>query len=837
MTLPPVLARLWARLPTAPPRRRTWILAMVAMISLVVDLVYALTASVDVGRTTPLHGRHTAVFHTPAGPVSGHATLPGEVRGPNGASGSVVTVTVPVTIPPGEESWGLLISRPLNGLDVRWDGTPLPNGNVASRAGRTEGGGSFIGRVPDALARPGVHTVEIDMRPAFGMTGVFGEVRTGPFETVRDLHASHELHMVLLTAILHAAAVLWVAIALIRPRRSEFLWGGIMWGSLGVYYFTQSDAWSLGLSSLTVRIQVRESAGAAAAIAALMFTSTFPPTTPRARPWLVGGGLFAYLVAVALPLHGDLPLASRMLTPLGIVTMLASLSWYWAGARAGNPVARALIAANTVPFVMYLTLLFRNPMMVDWLVLPSLAFLVVATTIILVAHHAALSDRYEHLVARARDAVVVARRDGTVLEANREAQALFGLEPGVRTLAQGGSMAGLRDHLRTGADGRRLDLELPSRDGGARVVESVAVDLDDSEVLLVARDVTGRASAERSLVHVARMETVGVLASGLVHDLNNTLTGLLAHVDSLRVGASPEDLARLDRIVEAILRAARMGRHVATLVRDGASPEGPQDPGPIVRDTAAWIVNAHPRRVHLHLDVAEALPWVHARTTDIEQILVNLVGNAVRASPTDGTVRVAAHSDGVHLHLTVEDEGGGVPPEARARVWEPFFTTRPDGTGIGLAVVSRIARDLGGDVALEDGARGARFRVSLPHAPGRRPERPRVALLSADTARHARLRAMLVDRGFDVEEPGGRHDGVVVIDAPDDVAMEAAQPWLSRAPATVCVFVRPASARGEPSPATCLHEPLDAECLAAGVRQVLFSRQANAPKSTTAPVA
>jgi anti-sigma regulatory factor (Ser/Thr protein kinase) len=321
-----------------------------------------------------------------------------------------------------------------------------------------------------------------------------------------------------------------------------------------------------------------------------------------------------------------------------------------------------------------------------------------------------------------------------------------------------------------------------------------------------------------------------------VHDLNNTLTGLLAHVDTLRAGASPEEAARLDRIADAILRAARTGRHVATLVRDGASPEGPQDPGPIVRDTASWIVNAHPRRVQLQLDLDDALPRVHARATDIEQILVNLVGNAVKASPPDGTVRVSAHSDATCLHLTVEDEGGGVPPEARARVWEPFFTTRPDGTGIGLSVVARIARDLGGDVALEDGARGARFRVSLPLTPGRTPRRPRVALVSDDAARHARLRAMLRDRGFDVDEPGGRHDGVAIIDAPDDAAMEAAGPWLARAPATVCVFVRPESARGEVSAATCVHEPLDAERLAAGVRRALFTRQAERAKNTTAPV-
>ena len=109
---------------------------------------------------------------------------------------------------------------------------------------------------------------------------------------------------------------------------------------------------------------------------------------------------------------------------------------------------------------------------------------------------------------------------------------------------------------------------------------------------------------------------------------------------------------------------------------------------------------------------------------DLERLLRNLLDNAVRHSPEGGHVRVEARSEGDMVHISVLDEGPGVPPEERDRVFDPFFRAaserrRDDGSGLGLAIVREIARVHGGDVSVEQGpdGKGARFRASLPAAP------------------------------------------------------------------------------------------------------------------------
>jgi signal transduction histidine kinase len=614
---------------------------------------------------------------------------------------------------------------------------------------------------------------------------------------------------------LHTAAVMWVFIAWLRPKRSEFLWGGLLWGALGVYYFTSSEAWSLTDFDLTTRVMVRQSAGAISCVFSTLFASSFAPSPPRARPWLVGIGLVIYVLTLLLPIHQSLALTHSTLSVLGLIVTSACMGWYLQGARAGHRVARQLALFNLPTWVLYSFLLLRNPMYLDWIVLPSLAFFVLSTTIILVAHHAALSDRYELLLDRAHDAVLVVDRSGTIRETNQVGRTLFGRSGGSAIPADG--FGALRQHLARGAAGRRVDLEFSTEKGPHRTVESVAVDLDDDEVLLIARDVTGRANAERSLVNVSRMETVGVVAGGLVHDLNNALTRLLAHIDALKAKAGDEDEVRLEKMADDILRAARTGRQVAHIARDGAAAPAPTPHvGEVVRDTASWMVRSTGKAVRLACDIGPDLPAVATRPSDIEQIVVNLVGNAIHTSPEHGTIRVRVAAIGAGptmtgLELSVEDEGGGVPEDMRARIWEPFFTTRPDGTGIGLAVVARIARDLGGEAGVENIQGGARFFVRLRHRAVPTHAGPTVAVIAADADRKQRLRAMLIERGFLVDEPSAE-TALFVVDATRGAVLpQGAAPAL---------HVRPP---GTPGDRYSIVEPFDAEALAAAVRNALFA--------------
>jgi len=130
---------------------------------------------------------------------------------------------------------------------------------------------------------------------------------------------------------------------------------------------------------------------------------------------------------------------------------------------------------------------------------------------------------------------------------------------------------------------------------------------------------------------------------------------------------------------------------------------------------------AENRGVVLELRPAEPEMWAAASAEVANDILSNLVLNAIEATPSGGHVRITMQAAGGDCQVTVEDDGPGIPPELREKVLQPFFTTKPRGTGLGLAIVQRRLEELGGTIEWwspkEDGL-GTRFRIALPASGG-----------------------------------------------------------------------------------------------------------------------
>jgi len=233
--------------------------------------------------------------------------------------------------------------------------------------------------------------------------------------------------------------------------------------------------------------------------------------------------------------------------------------------------------------------------------------------------------------------------------------------------------------------------------------------------------------AQGLLVRAEKLASVGRLAAGVAHEIGNPLAAIGNYVEVLRRrGADPDlvvaverEAARIDAIVRSLLDYARPRADHRALV---AVPS-------VVADVVALLdAQGVLRGVALGTDVGPDLPDVLADRSGLEQVLVNLVLNAVDASGTGGTVRLrlfagegeevgVAH--GPLVRVAVEDSGPGIPAEQRERIFDPFFTTKAPGlgTGLGLAIVQRIVHDHGGriDVGASD-LGGAAFTVSLPAA-------------------------------------------------------------------------------------------------------------------------
>ncbi len=256
-------------------------------------------------------------------------------------------------------------------------------------------------------------------------------------------------------------------------------------------------------------------------------------------------------------------------------------------------------------------------------------------------------------------------------------------------------------------------------DLGARV----ALTAGDDEVVQLARDVDEMVRRLAILVEGQQR-----FVAHAAHELRSPLTALYGELQlALRRARSADEYrTSIEEALDSARRLKALAEDLLALARVGSEREAPHTPvalDEVARHAVTWVAReAERRHVVLAVDADGSMVLGHA--IDLERLFRNLLDNAVRHCPDGGHVWLEAKSEGDMVHLSVADDGPGVPVEDRERVFDPFFRAaterqRDDGSGLGLAIVREIARVHGGDVVVEDGpgGRGARFRARLPAAP------------------------------------------------------------------------------------------------------------------------
>jgi signal transduction histidine kinase len=228
---------------------------------------------------------------------------------------------------------------------------------------------------------------------------------------------------------------------------------------------------------------------------------------------------------------------------------------------------------------------------------------------------------------------------------------------------------------------------------------------------------------ERQLFHAERLTTLGQLAAGIAHEINNPLEGMANYLalarEELAAGRAEAAAARLDGVQVGLERAAAIVRQVLAHAEPGQAARTPVDVNGVVREAVDFIRSRREfGRVAFGLELAEAPLLALASPTMIGQVASNLVINACEAQPGGGEVLVRSARDGDRVVIDVADRGPGIPESDRERVFEPFFSTKSS-TGLGLSVCHAIARQHDGELtvrAREGG--GAVFRLTLPAVTG-----------------------------------------------------------------------------------------------------------------------
>jgi len=274
-----------------------------------------------------------------------------------------------------------------------------------------------------------------------------------------------------------------------------------------------------------------------------------------------------------------------------------------------------------------------------------------------------------------------------------------------------------------------------SRDGVERTVATSTAPIQRHDktilgVVLVLRDMTDRIRVDQELLKASKLESLGILAGGIAHDFNNLLTSILGNISLSKVSLNPrtESYGYLSEAEQASLRAKSLTQQLLTFAQGGAPVKKPINLEPMMTESSTFALRGTKSRCHVDLPVD--LWKVDADRKQLSHVIHNLVLNAHQAMPRGGTVTIRAKNVvfrpndiehkiaipyGRYVQIVVEDQGIGNPADYLTQIFDPYFTTKQSGSGLGLSTAYSVTKNHGGTMTVSSElGQGTQLRVYLP---------------------------------------------------------------------------------------------------------------------------
>jgi PAS domain S-box-containing protein len=414
--------------------------------------------------------------------------------------------------------------------------------------------------------------------------------------------------------------------------------------------------------------------------------------------------------------------------------------------------------------------------------------------------------KYRTLFEESKDAILILTPDGRFTDINPAGVSLLGYssrEEVLRVVHEPDLYVD-PDHVRERrrlieALGyvRDLEIELRQRDGTVlTVLETGTPELDGlGETRTyrgIWRDVTEQRSVEAQLLRAQRLESIGMLASGIAHDLNNVFTPILMTAELLlgRSDAAGRERPTLEALQQSARRGSELVKQILTFARGGDDRRQDVHLGYLIKDVEKVFTATFPASIRVRTDVSPDLWPVHGSDTQLHQILMNLGVNARDAMSSGGLLTIGARN--VHLSsereshglrcgpgpsvlVEVADTGGGISERVQADIFKAFFTTKraEEGTGLGLSTVQTVLRNHGGIIEVSSSVgRGTTFTIHLPASvpesqrvltqpePSPRGRGELVLIIDDDSSVCDMMRATLEAHGYRALTATGGDDGL-----------------------------------------------------------------------------
>jgi len=273
---------------------------------------------------------------------------------------------------------------------------------------------------------------------------------------------------------------------------------------------------------------------------------------------------------------------------------------------------------------------------------------------------------------------------------------------------------------------------LISRDETERTITNSGTFIYDRDsniigMVLVFRDVTEERKMEEELLRAQKLESIGVLAGGIAHDFNNILTVILGNISLAKMYANPGDgvFDRLTEAEKASMRAKDLTQQLLAFSRGGTPVLKTASIAEVLRDSVSFVLRGSNVRCEFY--IPDDLWAVEVDEGQISQVINNVIINADHAMPEGGVIRVQAENvivttrdflpleHGKYVKISIQDQGVGIPKEHLQKIFDPYFTTKRKGNGLGLAISHSIIKKHGGYIAVEsEVAVGTTFFIYLP---------------------------------------------------------------------------------------------------------------------------
>jgi two-component system, cell cycle sensor histidine kinase and response regulator CckA len=273
---------------------------------------------------------------------------------------------------------------------------------------------------------------------------------------------------------------------------------------------------------------------------------------------------------------------------------------------------------------------------------------------------------------------------------------------------------------------------LITRDGKELIIDDSAAPIRDKQsetigIVLVFRDITAQYQMEQEMQKMEKLESLGILAGGLAHDFNNLLTAIMGNVSlvKMQLGAEHKSFARLTDVEKAARRATDLTQQLLTFAKGGAPIKKPASISEIAKEACLFALAGS--QVKCLYTIPASLWSAEVDKGQMNQVFNNLIINSIHAMPAGGTVHinfenvainekeVASLKAGDYVKITFRDEGSGIPEDKLAKIFEPYYTTKADGSGLGLATVSSIIKRHEGHVTAESALGvGTTFTIFIP---------------------------------------------------------------------------------------------------------------------------